>query len=145
MSLARAREEKREYFGRDYNMDLSLSICYNSVKRGGFGPPKRRTKEGKTTEKEKLAKTIRLIGWGFVLIFLNFNIGTLNLVPSWLGYLLFVSALSDLKKRALRPKAQGLCVAFGWARLLLLDFGMLRAQGSRRIFLRYSGGGQHLF
>lgn len=117
MSIAREREEKREYFGRDYNMDLSLSICYNSAKRGGFTPPKRRAKEEKAKEKEKLAKTIRLIGWGFVLIFLNFNIGTLNLVPSWLGYLLFVSALSDLKKESSAPRLKD----FAWL-LVGLDF-----------------------
>ena len=53
MSIARAREEKREYFGRDYNMDLPLSICYNSAKRGGFKPPKRRAKEGENNGKGK--------------------------------------------------------------------------------------------
>ncbi|MGN0628231.1 MAG: hypothetical protein ACI4IW_01200 [Oscillospiraceae bacterium] len=72
---------------------------------------------GKQQKRKKLAKTLRLIGWGFVLIFLNFNIGTLNLVPSWLGYLLFVSALSDLKKEpsALRLRD------FAWL-LVGLDF-----------------------
>ena len=111
-------------------MDLSLSICYNSAKQGGFTPPKRRAKEGKATEKEKLAKTIRPIGWGFVLIFLNFNIGTLNLVPSWLGYLLFVSSLSDLKKEPSAPRLKDfawLLVGLDFFYWILESFGLMEA------------------
>lgn len=46
--------------------------------------------------KENLEKTIRAVGyiaWGYILIHLNVNIGTLNILPNWLGYLLVVAAL----------------------------------------------------
>ena len=33
------------------------------------------------------------IAWGYVFLHLNFNLNTLNLLPNWVGYLLFFSAI----------------------------------------------------
>ena len=36
------------------------------------------------------------IAWGYVFLHLNFNLNTLNLLPNWVGYLLFFSAITLL-------------------------------------------------
>lgn len=36
------------------------------------------------------------IAWGYVFLHLNFNLGTLNILPNWVGYLLFFSAIALL-------------------------------------------------
>ena len=33
------------------------------------------------------------IAWGYVFLHLNLNLGTLNVLPNWVGYLLFFSAI----------------------------------------------------
>lgn len=33
------------------------------------------------------------IAWGYVFLHLNLNLGTLNILPNWVGYLLFFSAI----------------------------------------------------
>lgn len=45
---------------------------------------------------QELTRAVRRIAWGYVLTLLNVNIGTLNLLPDWLGYLLMLSALTPL-------------------------------------------------
>lgn len=40
------------------------------------------------------------VAWAYLLLFLNFNLGTLNLLPNWLGYLLILSALDPLGTQA---------------------------------------------
>lgn len=56
------------------------------------------------------------VAWGFVFLLVNFNLNTLNLLPSFVGYLLMVSALPPLAEERrdlalLRPL--GLLLA-GW-------------------------------
>lgn len=36
------------------------------------------------------------IAWGYVFLHLNLNLGTLNVLPNWVGYLLFFSAITLL-------------------------------------------------
>lgn len=36
------------------------------------------------------------IAWGYVFLHLNLNLGTLNVLPNWVGYLLFFSAIALL-------------------------------------------------
>lgn len=45
---------------------------------------------------ENLAGAVKNIAWGYVLLHLNLNLGTLNILPNWLGYLLMLGALSIL-------------------------------------------------
>lgn len=66
-------------------------------------------------EKRKLISAVRCIAWGYVFLHLNFNLGTLNVLPGFVGYALIVSALPDLAKegrpsRLLRPLGIGLGV-----------------------------------
>ena len=46
--------------------------------------------------REKLAGAVKFIAWGYILLHLNFNLGTLNILPNWLGYVLMLQALPIL-------------------------------------------------
>lgn len=46
-----------------------------------------------------LSSVIKRVALGYVLIYFNINIGTLNLLPNWAGYLLIVSALPFLSQK----------------------------------------------
>lgn len=46
----------------------------------------------------ELYHAIRRIAWGYLLIHVNLNFGTINILPNWWGYLLFVMAISVLGK-----------------------------------------------
>lgn len=52
------------------------------------------------------------IAWGYLLLYLDFNLGTLDILPNWLGYLLIYQAITTLGER--EPSA-----------LLLKPFGLL--------------------
>ena len=47
-------------------------------------------------EREKLAGAAEQIAWGYVLLHVNINLGTLNILPNWWGYVLMLSALPIL-------------------------------------------------
>lgn len=47
-------------------------------------------------EQKNISQSIKSIAWGYVLIHLHFNIGTLDLLPDWLGCLFFLDALPVL-------------------------------------------------
>ncbi|MBQ8400710.1 MAG: hypothetical protein IJX14_02155 [Clostridia bacterium] len=47
---------------------------------------------------ESLAAALRRIAWGWILLHCNFNLGTLNILPDWLGYVLILNALSVLAR-----------------------------------------------
>lgn len=46
----------------------------------------------------ELYQAIRRIAWGYVLIHVNFTLGTVNVLPNWWGYVLFVMAIKELGK-----------------------------------------------
>lgn len=59
-------------------------------------------------EREKLCDGVKHIAWGYLLLYFNINLGTLNILPNWLGYILILGALpviSEAEKSAklLRP------------------------------------------
>ena len=63
-----------------------------------------------------LCMAVKQIAWGYVLLHFNINLGTFNILPNWLGYLLMVEALSALSQEEpsaalLRPLGQLLA---GW-------------------------------
>lgn len=41
----------------------------------------------------KLSKSLRTIAWGWVILHLHFNLGTLELLPNWLGYVLLLNGM----------------------------------------------------
>ena len=47
---------------------------------------------------EKLYKGISQIAWGYLFIFLHINIGTVDILPDFAGYVLFLSAINILKE-----------------------------------------------
>lgn len=49
-------------------------------------------------KREELCRAVESIAWGYNLIHLDVNIGTLNILPDWLGYLLLLGVLSVLEK-----------------------------------------------
>lgn len=44
--------------------------------------------------KNALCGAIKKVAWGYVFIYLDFNLGTLNILPKWVGYLLLLSSFS---------------------------------------------------
>lgn len=55
-------------------------------------------------ERKGLYSSLGKIAWGYALIYLHFNINTIDLLPSWAGWLLICSALPGLA-RAGEPSA----------------------------------------
>lgn len=47
--------------------------------------------------RENLRGAIKAIAWGYILLHLDINLGTLNILPNWLAYLLMVRALPELE------------------------------------------------
>ncbi len=65
-------------------------------------------------EREKLEKAIKSIAWGYVLLHVNINLGSLNLLPDWLGYVLILGALpilSEAEPSALLLRPLGILLA----------------------------------
>ena len=48
--------------------------------------------------REALCRAVGKVAWGYVLIYLNINFGTVNILPNWAGCLLFIFALDELGK-----------------------------------------------
>lgn len=73
-------------------------------------------------ERENLCNAIRLTAWGYVLLYTNINLGTLNILPDWLGYLLILSALpafGEEEPSALLLRPLGILLSL-WAGILWL-------------------------
>ena len=47
-------------------------------------------------DREKLYNGIGNAAWGYLFIYFNVNLGTLNILPNFVGYLLFHSAIKEL-------------------------------------------------
>ncbi len=59
---------------------------------------------------ESLASALRKVAWGWILLHCNFNLGSLNILPDWLGYLLILQVLSVL---AASVRSTALLIPFG--------------------------------
>ncbi|MEG1578494.1 MAG: hypothetical protein RR336_06995 [Oscillospiraceae bacterium] len=71
-------------------------------------------------EREKLAGAVQSIAWGYVLLHLNINLGTLDVLPNWAGYVLILRTLPILGKSepsALLLRPLGILLAL-WEGLL---------------------------
>ena len=49
-------------------------------------------------QREALRAAVRRVAWGYLLILLDINLGALNILPNWLGYVLILRALPALKE-----------------------------------------------
>ena len=47
-------------------------------------------------EREKLAEAVKSIAWGYVLLHVNINLGSLNILPNWAGYVMMLGAIAVL-------------------------------------------------
>ncbi|MGN0337648.1 MAG: hypothetical protein ACI4EE_09175 [Lachnospiraceae bacterium] len=45
---------------------------------------------------EKLRSAVKAIGFGYAFLYLNLNLGRVNLLPNWVGYLLIREACDDI-------------------------------------------------
>ena len=83
---------------------------------------------------ESLAYKIGHIGWGYIFMYLDVNLGTLDILPSWAGYLFILSALpvlSEYEKSAALLRNLAILLT-GWAVLewVMTIFGITSAAGS---------------
>lgn len=58
----------------------------------------------------QLGTAVKRIAWAYVLLHVHFNLGTLDLLPDWAGYLMILSALPAL---AAEEESAGLLKPFG--------------------------------
>ncbi len=82
---------------------------------------------GMTNERQKLCRAIKHIAWAYVLLYLDINLGTFNILPNWLGFLLILFNLPALAEEVpsaalLRPFAI-LLAAWAGIEWLLKLFG----------------------
>ena len=49
-------------------------------------------------EPKKLAHAISLIAWGYLFLYFNVTLGTMNIIPNWVGYLMMGKAIKELKE-----------------------------------------------
>ena len=92
------------------------------------------------TKRYNLSQAIRSIAWGYVLLHLHINLGTLDILPDWLGLILILKALPALTEQCpsaklLHPFAAGLAIWEGIAWIFFLfgaslDLGFLDIIGS---------------
>ena len=47
-------------------------------------------------KQQNLTFSADCIAWAYIFIYLNINLGTLNILPAWIGYKLILSALDDI-------------------------------------------------
>lgn len=51
-------------------------------------------------EPKKLAHAIGLVAWGYVFLYFNLTLGSLNIIPNWVCYLLIGKAIEQLKNES---------------------------------------------
>lgn len=84
------------------------------------------------TDYKELSNKIRRVGWGFVFILFDINIGTVSILPKWVGYMMIISALPVLASQVpsaklLKPLGVALAVYSGaeWAmKIISLDYSL---------------------
>lgn len=47
---------------------------------------------------KKISDVISRVAWGYVLLHAHINLGPVDILPDWLGYLLFLSAIKTIQK-----------------------------------------------
>ena len=46
-------------------------------------------------KKECLCNAIKKIFWGYIFLYFNINLGTIDILPGWIGYIFFYQAIRD--------------------------------------------------
>ena len=88
------------------------------------------------SNKERLAKSIKRIGLGYIFIYFHFKLGTMDLLPSWFSYIVFfrlaiIDGIAEEESSAnlLKP----LCIILGIYNLIIWFITMFG--GSSNIYL----------
>lgn len=69
-------------------------------------------------KKERLCKAIKKIGWGYVPLYFNFNLGTIDIIPSWWSYIMFfregIDGIEEEEEsvKLLKPIGLGLAIYY---------------------------------
>lgn len=78
------------------------------------------------SNRERLGNAVKLIAWGYILVYLDVNLGTFNILPNWLGILFMLRSLPALSEdeasaTLLHPLGVALAVWEGvkWTAVLL--------------------------
>lgn len=48
------------------------------------------------TDREKLGKAVGLVAWGYIFIYFNINLGPMDILPNFVGYMLILNSLEGL-------------------------------------------------
>ena len=48
------------------------------------------------TDREKLSKAIGLVAWGYIFIYFNINLGPVDILPNFVGYMFILNSLETL-------------------------------------------------
>lgn len=48
-------------------------------------------------ERQQFCSAVKKIAWGYLFLYLNLNLGTLNILPNWFFYVLLLQAIPNLK------------------------------------------------
>lgn len=46
-------------------------------------------------QRELLSRALRKIFWAYIFLYFNINIGTIDILPAWIGYIFFYQAIRD--------------------------------------------------
>ena len=81
-------------------------------------------------QQKRMSDAIFSIAWGYVLIHLHFRLGPVDLLPDWLGYILFYSAINMIKEKEPSAKSlQPLTIVLGIWDVALIFFQEIQAFG----------------
>lgn len=46
-------------------------------------------------QREQLSRALRKIFWGYIFLYFDINLGTIDIFPAWIGYIFFYQAIRD--------------------------------------------------
>jgi hypothetical protein len=79
-------------------------------------------------------KALSRIIWGYIFIYININIGVIDILPNWLGYVFIISALDAIYE--LKPSVssiKGPCILLGLWNGILWIYPLLESTASMNI------------
>lgn len=80
-------------------------------------------------EREQLSRALQKIFWGYICLYFDLNIGTIDILPAWYAYLFFYQAIRDSieKEEESAKLLKSICLALTIYRLIewfVVMFGM---------------------
>ena len=50
------------------------------------------------TDREKLSKAVGQVAWGYIFIYFNINLGPIDILPNFVGYIFILNSIDALAK-----------------------------------------------